>query len=474
MLNIGSIFLNMFKKLILLYIILLSFPGIAQIYSPDIHYGEPVKYTPFKDSVFVFNQPGYGDKINITLAAVSPDSADGWAFTWFKYDTVSLNYTFVLSETGSSSKIDNISTYAGYRLIRSKGGNIDTSQVWVLFHDYKAAITDKDENGNIPVGQTGCFTTSLTTAFPVGNYKYHIPGINAIIKDTIIYLIIWKNNPVEGGLPPVRFGYVTMSNPPYENTTYTQIVRSSKFGLERRDSVNYIAVKSKSGIGHKHIPLYDKNYYPEQYGENYPKAYDDNLTEKSVPARFKFYSAESKNAVRFELNFGDKSDSAFYSTSDTIIHEYRYPGNYTAKLFTYAQKPQECKDSSMVEIVLSNPILGEADSIKFPNVFTPNGDGENDVFRTRDVSVYFITITIFNRYGKKVHEFSGNIRDWPGWDGHILNSKREATEGIYYYVVDFIVAYESVNNIIGIKEYDKKQKTGFVYLFRGDKDNNPD
>jgi hypothetical protein len=72
----------------------------------------------------------------------------------------------------------------------------------------------------------------------------------------------------------------------------------------------------------------------------------------------------------------------------------------------------------------------------------------------------------------KVHEFSGNIRDWEGWDGRIMDSKRRASEGIYYYVIDAIVAFEykeqEGRKIINYN--DKKQRTGFVYLFIGDKD----
>ena len=51
-----------------------------------------------------------------------------------------------------------------------------------------------------------------------------------------------------------------------------------------------------------------------------------------------------------------------------------------------------------------------------------------------------------------------------------MNSKRKANEGIYYYVIDFVVAFESVKDKIQLKKYNDKQKTGFVYLFRG---NNP-
>ena len=242
-----------------------------------------------------------------------------------------------------------------------------------------------------------------------------------------------------------------------------------KLGLERTDTVYYIAVKSKSDIGNEHIALNDPAYYPKKYGDYYTDDYESNNV--SAPAKFKFFNNESKNASRFIIKFGDDTeDTTFFDLTDTIVHEFLYPGTYNATLYTYSPKPRECVDSSIAEITIDEPSFLGQDSIKFPNVFTPDGDDINDVFRTEDVSVYSCSITIFNRYGQKVHEFSGNIRDWPGWDGSIMNSKRKANEGIYYYVIDFVVAFESVKDKIQLKKYNDKQKTGFVYLFRG---NNP-
>ncbi len=130
-------------------------------------------------------------------------------------------------------------------------------------------------------------------------------------------------------------------------------------------------------------------------------------------------------------------------------------------------------------------MIGEKDSLKFPNVFTPNEDGfnsifknyqedenlketnPNDLFRTHDVSIYDFSIVIFNRYGNKVHEFNGQIRDWKGWDGKILNSNRDASEGIYYYVVNTVQAFEVMEDgQLAVKKLNKKQQTGFVHLFR--------
>ncbi len=443
------------------------FTGFAQIYSPDPHYSDTVQYSPYKDSVFVFNEPNYGDRISIILAADSPDSTDGWAFVWSKYDTSLRDYTFFLATSGIRSEVDTITSFAGYRVVRSKGAITDTSQVWVIFHDYKAEIDDV--NG---VYFT-CTTISITSFEPQGTYRYFVPGQDSTINITTTYRITWEKDTEEGSLPSNRFINALVTNPPYENTTYVQKLRDNRFGLERTDSLYFIAIRSKAGLGIDTVPLYDRNYYPEKYGNYYGTRYYSSLNSEEYPgpAKFMFFDDGSKNAARFKLNFGDGEDTTFYSSNDTIIHEYYFPGTYKATLFTYAPKPNECVDSAFIERTVANAF----DSLVFPDVFTPNCDGDNDYFRTHDVSIYSFSIVIFNRYGRKVHEFSGNIRDWEGWDGRIMDSKRRAVEGIYYYVVDMVIAYELVKEkedeeILKIKKYGKKEQNGFVYLFIGDMD----
>ena len=455
----------MLQRKIVIFIspLITLFSGIAQIYSPDPHWSDAVQYEPYKDSIFVFNEPNFGDRISIALAVESPDSTDGWAFVWSKYDTMSRDFIFFLATSGMSSEIDTITSAGGYRVISSKGATTDTSQVWVIFHDYRAEI---DEINGV---NFTCSTISITSFEPQNTYYYYVPGYDSIVTISTTYRISWEKDTEEGSLPSSRFINALVTDPPYENTTYVQKLKDTRFGLERTDSLYFIAIRSKAVLGIDTVPLYDRNYYPEKYGDYYGKRYYSTLPPEEYPgpAKFMFFDDGSKNAARFYLNFDDGKDTTFYSKDDTIIHEYYFPGTYKAMLFTYAPKPNECLDSAFIERTIANPF----DSLVFPDVFTPNCDGDNDYFRTHDISIYSFAIKIFNRYGRKVHEFSGNIRDWPGWDGRIMDSKRRATEGIYYYIVEIVIAYEYVDEVgIKVKKYGEKEKNGFVYLFIGDID----
>jgi gliding motility-associated-like protein len=52
-----------------------------------------------------------------------------------------------------------------------------------------------------------------------------------------------------------------------------------------------------------------------------------------------------------------------------------------------------------------------------PNSFTPNGDGYNDAFIVRGLSVYQPILQIYNRWGQLVHH-SYNLSPWNGNDGN--------------------------------------------------------
>lgn len=64
-----------------------------------------------------------------------------------------------------------------------------------------------------------------------------------------------------------------------------------------------------------------------------------------------------------------------------------------------------------------------------PNVFTPNGDGFNDVFAFKNHEGWDLETCIRNRWGQEV--FEGNNDNW--WDGTI--NGQPAASGVYYYSV---------------------------------------
>ena len=72
-------------------------------------------------------------------------------------------------------------------------------------------------------------------------------------------------------------------------------------------------------------------------------------------------------------------------------------------------------------------------SLVVPNIFSPNGDGINDVYFLTTTNMSEVTFIIHDRWGHLVYELtsrSGNVL----WDGK-AQTGAEAAEGVYFYTL---------------------------------------
>ena len=88
----------------------------------------------------------------------------------------------------------------------------------------------------------------------------------------------------------------------------------------------------------------------------------------------------------------------------------------------------------------------------------------NNIFRSEDISVVTIDITIFDRAGRKMHTYAGDIRDWKGWDGLVMNSDRKAPEGVYFWVVSSLIYFKNPDP--QQNDITKEVYSGFFHLYR--------
>jgi gliding motility-associated-like protein len=94
-----------------------------------------------------------------------------------------------------------------------------------------------------------------------------------------------------------------------------------------------------------------------------------------------------------------------------------------------------------------------------PNTFTPNGDGDNDLYRPFSTFKFIakVDMQIFNRWGEKVFETQKPAIDWDG-----KNQKgNELEEATYYYTCR--VFEQRVEGIVPKEQV----LTGFIQLIRG-------
>jgi len=190
--------------------------------------------------------------------------------------------------------------------------------------------------------------------------------------------------------------------------------------------------------------IYGNNGYKFHIINNFgcPQDTSITITVEEASATANPESGEAKLDVAFknttswatekEWDFGDKSPTELIIEEDTVSHRYPEKGNYKAVLT--ATDKNGCIDYDTLTIVVSV----EPSKIESPNVFTPNGDGINDVYKFSKESLKGMKefhLTIYNRWGEKMYETKSqedaiNI----GWDGKNALGIT-ASPGIYYYVI---------------------------------------
>lgn len=121
-------------------------------------------------------------------------------------------------------------------------------------------------------------------------------------------------------------------------------------------------------------------------------------------------------------DFGDGNHAA----EPSPVHLYRAAGDYTVVLTV--TDAAGCVDTAMKSVYkIREPLL------RYPNVFTPNGDGVNDTWKPIYDGNRQYTYTITDRWGISMHTGTQESR---GWNGQKPDGS-EALNGVYFYIVKF-------------------------------------
>jgi len=133
------------------------------------------------------------------------------------------------------------------------------------------------------------------------------------------------------------------------------------------------------------------------------------------------FTNSSVGATSYFWDFGSSSSTSL-AMDETF--EYTSEGFYTVMMVA---SELLCTDTAYQVI----SVIGTPD-ISMPNVFTPNNDGVNDVFRPITIGMTEIIGEIYNRWGELIYKWQG-INGY--WDGYTRPSGQLAPAGTYFYVV---------------------------------------
>ena len=128
----------------------------------------------------------------------------------------------------------------------------------------------------------------------------------------------------------------------------------------------------------------------------------------------------STGASTYNWTFGDGSA---ISTSTNPTNTYTTNGTYTVTLLITSGT---CLDTATAIIIVENGL-----TLEIPNVFTPNGDGINDLFTILSSGVKEIDLQIFNRWGQKLYAFNGPKAAWDG----LSETGTKVSDGTYFFFV---------------------------------------
>ncbi len=248
---------------------------------------------------------------------------------------------------------------------------------------------------------------------------------------------------------------VQIFDPPTQNTDYTFRV-FDQYSCEANATVSYTSIVTKAK-------------FTVDFGEQ------SNKQQKEAPLTVNFIN-QSENGDEYEwfffydleylknnLNGSTNPDDSImqYAVNENPVYIYENTGTYMVKLVSKKINQSlnlVCIDTAYME----DYITIDSSFITVPNVFTPNGDGVNDLFAVKFFSMQSIKISIFNRWGQRIHFWeSGDVRGFDNtytetvWDGRLL-AGRYASPGVYYYTVEGIG-----------RDGVKRHKNGFFHLFRG-------
>ncbi len=170
---------------------------------------------------------------------------------------------------------------------------------------------------------------------------------------------------------------------------------------------NYITVSPRPNTDFKPTPSITSILEPE--------IYFDNLT---------------TGTNEYIWSFGTGDESNIFSP----VYSYHSVGNYEVTLV--ATTPFGCKDT-ITRFVRIEPEI----KIWFPNAFTPDSDGHNEVFKPKGTNIINkgYLLTIYDRWGEPIFE-TNDLNT--GWDGHAKGGDKYVQNGIYTYTVKYKDIYE--------------------------------
>ncbi len=191
-----------------------------------------------------------------------------------------------------------------------------------------------------------------------------------------------------------------------------------------------VNVSSTETIWLKVINACDEIFYSNQLQTINLSAHD--LKDQKVRLEWNHNQYWENNKVKYEVWKAAGNMNNFELIADDLEeNSYDFINTGMEKMHYFRVKAIN-SDKNIVS--WSNWIRIELDdALVIPDVFTPNGDGYNDVWEIQNIRFYdILRLTVYDRNGQKVYECRNHYIPWDG------RSKGEIYQGTYLYELVFI------------------------------------
>jgi gliding motility-associated-like protein len=147
------------------------------------------------------------------------------------------------------------------------------------------------------------------------------------------------------------------------------------------------------------------------------------------------FTNTSTNATNYLWDY--TSNGVNDATTANTSHTYTAAGTYTVQLIAYHNIPA-CSDTAWQAVLVI-----DAPTLTIPNIITPNGDDNNDAFKLLGYNYKSFDVTIFDRWGKKVINYSGDV------NSAVWRPDSDVHEGTYFYVITAVSLDDKTSELSG-------------------------
>ncbi|MFC2119424.1 gliding motility-associated C-terminal domain-containing protein [Bacteroidota bacterium] len=350
--------------------------------------------------------------------------------------------------------------------INSDGSNFDYSQVTFK---WSMGINDEEIEGRsfgYKYTEGGIYIARLVGEGPNNNYSQNTANVVIKISPDPFFMGSFSN------MASICSGEeLILSGEVYPNPWVLDSLRfENSFNINDSEWFGNGISIDDAGIARANPPLDNGHQeYSFQVKDNYGCYFDTTITVYGLIGEYSFDPTEGEAPldVIFTVNNIEnggnetlvESNWEFYEVQDSTIKlnslddffTFEKPGEYSTKMIA-------SYDQCSYTFIHDDLIHVDSSLLEIPNVFTPNGDGINDFFQVKSLSLKSFDGIILNRWGKKVFEWTEWKEFESGWDGKINRSGKDAPEGVYFYIIK-AVGWDDVKYRDGVYK-------GTVHLFR--------